>query len=352
MKFITYKQYVEYLKNNKVLQLREKEKLYEEKENEDEIYDKKIVQEIDKRHDKMFRKILSIKREMISFLNEFLELKEKFKEEEIAQCKTDFITKTYQNRQSDVIYKIKDKPVYFLVEHQSTIDKDMVLRTWEYVGEIIRIESIMQKTYFSEESVYPIVIPIVIYTGYQKWNAKRNLGDKQYDLENFEKYKINFEYNLIAIQDYTFEELLDKKNLFGSIMIIEKCKTEEEIKQQMEKIIEIIGKPEDRKILAEIISNVIVTILGKEKTNELLEKLERKEESRMSPFTKCLLDLSIKNRQEGKQEGKQEGRLQGRKENSISIAKKMLERKMKITEIEEITGLSKEEIEKYVIGQN
>ena len=30
----------------------------------------------------------------------------------------------------------------------------------------------------------------------------------------------------------------------------------------------------------------------------------------------------------------------------------MLERKMKLTEIEEITGLTKEEIEKYVISQN
>lgn len=51
-----------------------------------------------------------------------------------------------------------------------------------------------------------------------------------------------------------------------------------------------------------------------------------------------LYNLEIKYKKEGLEKGLKKG--------LISTAKKMLQRKMKISEIEEITGLSKEEIEK------
>ena len=38
-------------------------------------YNEKEVKEIDKKHDKMFRKILSKKEEMASFINNFLKIK-------------------------------------------------------------------------------------------------------------------------------------------------------------------------------------------------------------------------------------------------------------------------------------
>ena len=49
--------------------------------------------------------------------------------------------------------------------------------------------------------------------------------------------------------------------------------------------------------------------------------------------------------QEGKREGKQEGKKEGKKEGKIEVAKKMLERGIKIEIVMEITGLSKDEIE-------
>ena len=127
---------------------------------------------------------------------------------------------------------------------------------------------------------------------------------------------------------------MEKNSLFGNIMIIEKCKTREEIEKMMDKIVEKIENKSEREIMGEIIKNIIEPNIGKEKAEELLEKLERREETKMSPFTKCLLDLEIQYKEEGLREGK------------ISIANKMLQRKMKISDIEEITGLKKEQIEK------
>ena len=331
MEYITYKQYVKYLKylkSSNILKVSETKKIYELDSN----YDRKKVREIDKKHDKMFRNILSIKKEMVKFINQFLNFKEIIKEDEIVQCKTDFITANYKSRQSDIIYKLKEKPVYFLIEHQSSIDKDMLLRMWQYVGEIIRRESITQKTYLNTKGSYPIVYPIVIYTGHQKWNSERNMKDKQYKSEKYEENKIDFKYNLIEVQNYTFEELMKKNSLFGNIMIIEKCKTREEIIKRIEPLLERIKDKKEGEIMGEIIENIIEPIIGKEKAEEMIERLEKKEENNMSPFTKCLLDLEIKSKNEGKLE-------------SLSlIAKKMLQKKMKISEIEEITGLSKEKI--------
>lgn len=291
------------------MKLREKDVTYKISNlPENQIYSQKRIQEIDKKHDKMFRHILSRKKEMTNFLNEFLALKEKIKPEQLLQCNTNFITKQYKEKHSDLVYKLKHKPVYFLVEHQSTIDPDMPLRIWEYVGEIIRKESIIQKTYLRKDKVYPVVVPIIIYTGFQRWSLKTNFVQNQYSSQNYKDYEISLEYNLIAVQDYTLEELLQKKTLFGSIMILEKCKGVQELNVHINKIIEEINDPKDLEALAEIITNIIVFRIGQEKANEILEKIRRKGELGMSPVTKMLLDLEYKNWKKGVKEGEAKGK--------------------------------------------
>ena len=50
--------------------------------------------------------------------------------------------------------------------------------------------------------------------------------------------------------------------------------------------------------------------------------------------------------EEGYNKGHEQGIKQGIKQNNIDVAKKMLDKKLDITTIEEITGLTKEEIMK------
>ena len=332
MKYITYQQYRKYLENKKVMVLKEEETIYQIEE--DKTYSKEIVKEIDKRHDKMFRNILSRKKEMINFLNDFLDFKEKLEETQIIQCPTDFITRLYKSRQSDILYRLKDKPVYFLIEHQSTIHPEMLLRIWEYIGEIIRKETIRGN------SIYPIVIPIIIYTGFQKWNLPTNFDQKQYQSKNYQDYAISLSYNLITVHDYTYEELLKKKTLFSSIMIIEKCKDEDEINEQMNKIIEIIQEPKDKEALSEIIVNIIRPIVGTEKAEIMLEKINKKEVQDMSPFTKFLLDYKYEMIAKTEKE-KKKSRLEVMKE----TVKNMLQFGEPDEKIMKYIGINKEELE-------
>lgn len=321
MEFVTGKQYWEYL-HNSVMQVKEEGRIYQLEKVENKIYEDKKLNKIDKIHDKMFRNILSKKREMVKFLNQFGNLEERIKEEKIEQCATDFITRKYKDKHSDIVYKLKNKPIYFLVEHQSTIDKDMVLRMWEYIGEIVRKE---RMSYYIPNGDYPIIVPFVIYTGYQKWNAKTNFAQRQYQAKEYRKYQNNLSYNLISVQDYTFEELLDTKSLFGSIMIIEKCQNKEELVTYIEKIIETTENSEDRKAMAEIIDNIIALRVEEKIASEMLEKIKEKEAISMSPLTKMLLDLEMK------------GIIRG--------VKNMLQLGEKDEKIEKYMGITREELE-------
>ena len=53
-----------------------------------------------------------------------------------------------------------------------------------------------------------------------------------------------------------------------------------------------------------------------------------------------------KGREEGKEEGREEGREEGEHKKAVETAKKMISKKIPISEISEITGLSEDEIKK------
>lgn len=132
-------------------------------------------------------------------------------------------------------------------------------------------------------------------------------------------------------------------------MILEKCKSIEELIEKINEITKIIQNKEDKKILIEIIEKILAPRIGKENSDIIIEKLNKKERFGMSPLTKMLLDLEIegeKREKRGQEKGKKEGKREGITETIIKTAQKMLQKKMQIQDIEEITGLSKEEIEK------
>ncbi len=325
MKFITYQDYLVCSKMLQNMGVRE----------ESERYNLENTEEIDRKHDKMFRDLLSRKKEMAKLINQFLGIKEKIIEKDLIQCHTDHVTKYYENRQSDVIYKLKNRQIYFLVEHQSSVDIDMAGRIFSYVNEIMREE--VNNIPLKKDKVYPIVIPIVIYTGFRKWNAELDFANRQYQSEIYKEYLIHLQYNLIDIKNYSYEELLDKKSLIASAMILEKCKITEELEEQTYKIIDIFNETDEKEKLKEIIINFVAPSIGKEKARQMIEKINGKEEKGMSPLTKMLVDMKC--------DASKEGETKGKIEAMISAAKKMLKGGEEDEKIIQYTGISRQKIE-------
>ena len=135
----------------------------------------------------------------------------------------------------------KDKNIFFLIEHQTKIDYSMPYRILEYEIEIMKSAIDIRKVK-NKEYKLPLVIPIVLYTGKKKWDAKRYLEESQETLDGVKIKAGN--YNLVDINDFTKEELLQEKTLISKMMLLEKSESTEESIEMLEKIIPNTNKEE------------------------------------------------------------------------------------------------------------
>ena len=283
------------------------------------------------KHDKIVRDILSDKEEVTKIINKYIKPKKILTKEEIERYETSYITRAFQNKEADIIYKLKEKEVYFLFEHQTKVEKNMVYRMAEYSLEIMR-SRIRNKT--SRKIKYPRVIPIVIYTGRPKWTAKLTLEEMQEEYEIREdKTKNQFRYNLIDIRNK--KEAIEDKLLISKISILEKVQTTEEILEIIDKIAKKITNEEKRENLKRIVEYLLDDKLLKEEMEEIKEKLKNKERDDIMRVHEVIRRDREKSRKEGKIEGKLE--------QAILDAQKMLAEKLDVNLIMKITGLKKEQ---------
>ncbi len=338
MKKFTYQEYIEYQK--------EISKKEEKERKEEEEYIKEITQKrVNNPHDKIFRIYLDNREEVVKIINRKLELKRKLEKEEIEKYNSSFVNKRYENRESDVVYKKKDQKIFFLIEHQTSIDYSMPKRILEYEIEIME-SNIDHKKKMKKGEKLPAIIPIVIYTGRKKWDVAKYIEECQEKLEGGKIPGLG-SYYIIDINEYSKEELEEDELFFSKILLIEKARTEEEL---IEILTDIAKKIKDEKAKGELkrmIYYIYREKIGEEKTRELIEKLKEGESMKLA--VERMLDKEYakrdrKSRQEGRKEGIKEGKERGRKEEALSLAKKMLKEKIDINIVMKITGLKKEQL--------
>lgn len=322
---ITYKEYLKYEEINSSNRV---------KENEENIYN------FNNEHDKVFREVLSIKEEALYLINKALKPKKEIKEE-IELYNSKFVTSKYEYRESDIIYKVKNKNIFFIIEHQSTVDYSMVYRMLEYSVEIMR-QIIEGKENKRKAYKYPLIIPIVIYTGDKNWNAKLCMREVR---EKIEWYEEKEEISLVDINKYTREELLEEKNILSKVMLLEKSKNEAEFIENVEKILQ---KTEYKKIekLKNIIRYKAEGIIEKDEIEKLLRKVKNEKEEINMTLAERIKRNEREERMKAKNEGIREGIREGRREGKNRTIKKMLLLKLDENIIKEVTGAKDKELEK------
>ena len=295
---------------------------------------KMINNKIHNEHDKIFRKILDNRQEAVNFINKTLKLE--IKEESLEKYNSSFITNDLINQESDVIYKLKNRNIFFLIEHQTKIDYSMAYRILEYENEIIKsaidYSKLKQKGY-----KYPLVISIVLYTGNKKWDAKKYIKEIQENLEGYEEVQFA-RYNVVDVNEFSNEELLNDKSFLTKAMLIEKSKYKEELIKYLNDIVIKINKNREFyndatvEIFIAIINLVLKKKIGEEKAEGLIKILKGGNGKMLA-----VLDMIEKDDKRifirGKKEGKKE------------MIKAMLNENIPINVIEKITKLTKKEIE-------
>lgn len=322
MKKFTYQEYIEYQK--------EISKKEEKERKEKEEYIKEITQKrVNNPHDKIFRIYLDNREEVVKIINRKLELKRKLEKEEIEKYNSSFVNKRYENRESDVVYKKKDQKIFFLIEHQTSIDYSMPKRILEYEIEIME-SNIDHKKKMKKGEKLPAIIPIVIYTGRKKWDVAKYIEECQEKLEGGKIPGLG-SYYIIDINEYSKEELEEDELFFSKILLIEKARTEEELIEILTDIAKKIKDEKAKEELKRMIYYIYREKIGEEKTRELIEKLKEGESMKLA--VERMLDKEYAKRDR-----------KSRQEEALSLAKKMLKEKIDINIVMKITGLKKEQL--------
>ena len=191
----------------------------------------------------------------------------------------------------------------------------------------------------------PVVYAIVIYTGNRKWNAEKEIEKRQEKLPGIGRKGVA-EYEIVDVNSYTEEELIEKEGILSKIMLIEKAKTQKELIEKIERIIRKKYTKEEEEILKRIIYYIFLPSLNEEKIKEIAEKLREKEgkgEMAVEELIRKSYDREFKR---GKIEGRKLGRQEGKMQGKIQIVIELLKRNISEDFIIEISNITKEEIEK------
>lgn len=344
MYLFTYQDYLRYSKE-KAWIIKEESKKY--------IYDEE-QEKIHQYKDKIFKEILSNKKEFIKFIQKYLKGNnfENLSESDVEKYNKEFITSKFEKRESDNIYKIPKLNMYIIIEHQSQIDYKMPERITEYSVELMRDINRSNKGRIGCSAV---IVPIVLYTGNRKWKAVEEYEKiHKFEFKVFEYAK----YNLIDINDYTIEELIKENTGMSKALLFEKTNSKEAFKKAMNEIFKKELTKEEKEYIAIILkySDKIRKIMQEER-KEYIEKLKEgvNEDMKFEKyFIEWLEDEKREGRFEGEKIGEKRGEKRGKKlgiaEGIKQMIKEMIKNNISDEQIMKIAKIDEKELEKLKIA--
>ncbi len=336
MYLFTYKEYLRCIKPRGIYELREESAEYNLNIEQEETHQYK---------DKIFKEILSNKKEVINFLKKYFkdEIFEKLTEKDIEKYNKEFITSNFERQEADIIYQIPKENFYIIIEHQSKVDYNMPERMTKYCIELRRD---IRKS--NKKWVEPNICPIVLYTGHSKWNVPNEKEVKRrFRMEMFQCAK----YNFVDINNEIEENLVKEETGMSKALLFEKINSKEELKETMTEILKKDLTKEEKEYITKILkySNKIRKIMPEER-KEYIKKLEEEGGSKEMKFEKYFIEWLEDEKREGREIGRQEGEKRGEK---LGIAKaikqmvkEMIQKQMSDKDIMDITKIDEKELQK------
>jgi hypothetical protein len=189
---------------------------------------------MEQEHDKGFKDILSEASVFASMVQTFIKADwtKLVKAESLEKVQTSFINAVFKTREADIVYKLKTENVYFycLLELQSSVDYTMPIRLMVYMSSLW--QSILKETpkEVLERKDYklPVIVPIVLYNGEDKWTAKTEFSQVYDNYDLFKNYALNFKYYLLDVNRYSDRDLLSIGNLIADIFFLDKQSSDKE----------------------------------------------------------------------------------------------------------------------------
>ncbi|GAQ25683.1 Rpn family recombination-promoting nuclease/putative transposase [Tepidanaerobacter syntrophicus] len=267
-------------------------------------------------HDKFFKEIFGNVEVAEDFFTNYLpqSILDIIDLKTIELQKDSFINKDLEENFSDLLFKVNINNtqgyIYFLFEHKSYPSKDIAFQLLKYMIEIW--EAKVRKEQLNK---LPIIIPLVIYHGKERWKASTALKEmiNGYDklTEDVKAYIPNYEYLLYDISRFTDEEIKGKAQLkifFTTVRDIF-TKSGKGAWDSIDRAIAYLKELEDKQTATEYFETLMRYIFSVDKslTSSDVSKIVKKIETTYPEGSEVVMTLAEKLREEGLKEGLKEG---------------------------------------------
>ena len=326
----------------------------------------KAACKVDNPHDKRFKQLFAHKESFLSLLHESVkeDWVKNLDEDSLKKSEKSFILQDFSEIEADIVYEasLDGRKVifYILFEIQSYVDYRMPYRLLLYIVEILR-------DYFNHSDIkerdnkdfkFPVIFPIVFYSGSRTWTVPLSLNRMFDGYERFGSNVLNVEYMLVDAKGFRENDLKDfSSRLLASVLLMEKSKNDVEFYDNIRKSLSDI-KDFDAEEMR--IFNLFIKIMDiaydKNRSKEIQKILVDENKGRSGEADRMLCDL-VENAKkekeqllaEGRLEGELKGKAEGKLEEKLEVAKSMLREKLSTDLIIRVTNLTKEDIEAIVV---
>ncbi len=277
---------------------------------------------------------------------------------------------TFEAKRADLIFSLPFKhypksriKIFILLEHKSHYDKNLF-------GQLLDYQVLGRKQSIQETGYPQPIMAVLFYHGEEPLKWKKSLQEEDFGPlfskipAESRKDMLNYGLRVINTKDPKIRKAYKSKkfkgygiiNLLSEIWSLKKTPTVSKINDVYSEFEEILKglKGKDRRIVElRILEYLRDNTELDAKTWEKAEKLLI--ETRVltqGGFMQDVLEIAKeKGRWEGQREGLKKGRQEGRQEERQQVVLNMLKRKLDISVISEVTGLSEKEIKKLKNGK-
>jgi predicted transposase/invertase (TIGR01784 family) len=290
-------------------------------------------------HDRGYRDVFSNKSSFLHFLTKYIKASwsEGITEDDLEHVNATFVTKDYRKYESDVVYKMKNKNVFFyvLLELQSEPDFTMPYRLLKYMVNLL--DDVFKNTPEEVRELkgfrLPAIVPIVLYNGEGSWTPVQSFKKYTTNYGDFGDNIIDFKYILFDLNRYDENDFLTTYKLLDFVFRLDlkhSSRSKDEFYERFKKLSESAHELTEDDVSAFIAWVINVGFKGEVSQNlveETIEAFKKGDDEGMSYAIGRMVEKE-------------------RKEERDNVARKLLKRGRPIEEIVEDTGLTREEVER------
>ena len=242
-----------------------------------------------------------------------------------------FVTEHLGRRHADMLWRIRtvrETWLHLLVlfEFQSTVDRRMALRMMNYAA---GIWTGLGSDHLGPGQVFPLVLPVVVYSGRQRWTAPRDVRDLLAPApRELLGPRPRHGYLLIDLQRLD-PASLPEENVLSMIAALEQARSPKRLEELALSLRDWAERARAQELLdsfREWISQVLVMRHGPG-GRELEIRIRKQEEARMSMLIERAREWGEELNQEWLEKGLEKGRREGRLEGERELVRRLVARR-------------------------